>query len=95
MFITNTANTDMKRQLNIPKKGFISGALLWAVLLYACSSCIIYWNDITRGHNNEPVVYNTNTDNDIRTATVSLDSLQKHIHVADNIIYYLRAALHY
>lgn len=85
----------MKKQIQHSKTRFISGALLWAVLLYAGASCIIYWNDFTQQQADEPIVYHTQPDDNLHTVNISLDSLQKHIRVADDILYYLRTALRY
>lgn len=76
------------------KARFIIMSLLWSVVLYACMSCIVHWNDITGKSENTTVVYSGNSINDNLTSVrIHIDSLNKRIRLADVVLQYLQLPL--
>lgn len=79
------------RILTIKKKArFICRSLLWSVTLYVCMSCILNWGDITGKNNDTTIVYSGSLNDGLTSVRVHIDSLNKHIHIADVVIKYLQ-----
>lgn len=85
----------MKIQLT-RKTGFICKSLLWSLLLYACSVCIFNWQDIKSvfaKKESNPMVIAGHSSDDIPAIRIAVDSLQRQINIAEDVISYLRALL--
>lgn len=77
---------------NIPGSIFIAKSILWGLLLFGCITIAFRWQDITTAKQGNVVI--TATENSLsKTVTVSMDSVQHRIHIAQGILRILQERL--
>ncbi|MCB0698029.1 MAG: hypothetical protein KDC07_11725 [Chitinophagaceae bacterium] len=81
----------MRKPFTNTKAGFIGWSMLWSLILYTCAISICNWHELSGLFSNkkeQPVVYSNSATDDV-PVRISLDSLQKSIHIADGVWHHL------